>query len=374
MGNFSPETRNRSWIATIHIKNMQSIGLSEEEYMNPEFLSDVLSALWNESGKGRTCAVAICESADGLYHAHMALYGNTTTLKRVATILHNSHVEPQLAGKKELTAYILKDGKYAEKGEKILFVKDIESIQDVKGKRNDLDAIEEMLIQGKTPQEILDTSFNFYRYEKMILRAYIDMRIKEAPIKQDVDCEYHVGESGTGKTYYYKKLCDEQGVDSIYVLTDYDNNASGGMDNYLKIGAPPILFMDEFKGFGISYEKLLVILNGYSRMQTHSRYSNTYNLWNTVIITSVYPPEVIYRNMVASDNRNLDSYTQLMRRISRVVYHYIEDGEYKTYSVDGKDYTSYEDLKNRAMNKDGFSPMTDTDIKDLPFSEVYYER
>lgn len=373
MGNFSPETRNRSWIATVQIKNMQSLGLSEEEYMNPEYLADVLSATWNESGKGRTCAVAICESADGCYHAHMALYGNTTTLKKVATILHNSHIEPQLAGKKELTAYILKEGKYEEKGEKILFVKDIEAIQDVKGKRNDLDAIEEMLIQGKTPQAILDTNFSFYRYEKMILRAYIDMRIKEAPIKQDVHCEYHVGESGTGKTYYYKVLCEEQGEDNIYPLTDYDNNASGGMDNYLKIGAPPILFMDEFKGFGISYEKLLVMLNGYSRMQTHSRYSNTYNLWKTVIITSVYPPEVIYQNMVASDNRNLDSYTQLLRRISRVVYHYIEDGEYKTYSVEGKDYTNYEDLRNKALGKDGFQPMTEAEIKDLPFSEVYYE-
>lgn len=35
--------------------------------------------------------------------------------------LYQSHVEPQLGGKKELTAYLLKQGKYAEKNEKILY-------------------------------------------------------------------------------------------------------------------------------------------------------------------------------------------------------------------------------------------------------------
>lgn len=87
-------------MVTVHIKNMQAMGLSEEEYHNPEYLADVLTALWNESGKGRTSAVAVCESADGCYHAHMAVYGNTTTLKKVADILFQSHVEPQLGGKK----------------------------------------------------------------------------------------------------------------------------------------------------------------------------------------------------------------------------------------------------------------------------------
>ena len=150
-------------MVTVHIKNMQAMGLSEEEYHNPEYLADVLTALWNESGKGRTSAVAVCESADGCYHAHMAVYGNTTTLKKVADILFQSHVEPQLGGKKKLTAYLLKQEKHTEKDEKILYVKDIEAIQDVKGKRSDLETIEELLIKGFTPQQILDTNFSFYK-------------------------------------------------------------------------------------------------------------------------------------------------------------------------------------------------------------------
>jgi len=364
-------TRGRAWVAVIHIKNMVSMGLSEEQYQNPEYLADYLSYLWDESGKGRSSAVAICTSADGCYHAHMALYGNTTTLRNVAKILYSSHVEPQLGGKAQLQNYLLKQGKYAEKGETILYVKDIEKVQDVAGKRNDLEVIEEMLIKGFTPQQILDSNFQFYRYEKMILHAYTDQRIREAPIKQDIYVELHLGESGTGKTYFYKQLCEKVGAENIYILTDYDNNASGGFDSYMKVGAPPILFMDEYKGFGISYGKLLTMLLGYTRMQTHSRYTNTFNLWNEVYITSVYPPEAIYQNMVAHEQQDLDSYTQLIRRISKIVYHYIENGEYKTYSIDSKDYTNYEDLRNMvaSLNQpdNGFVQITEAEQLQIPF-------
>lgn len=368
---FDTKTRGRAWIAVVHIKNMLNMGLTEEQYKEPEYLSDFLAYLWNESGKGRTSAVAVCMSADGCYHAHMALYGNTTTLGNVAKILKDSHVEPQLGGKAQLQAYLLKQGKYAEKGETILYVKDIDKVQDVPGRRNDLEVIEEMLVKGFTPQQILDTNFQFYKYEKMILNAYTDQRIKDAPIKQEIYFEYHVGESGTGKSYFYKQLCDKIGAENIYIMTDYDNNASGGLDSYMKMGAPPILFMDEYKGFGISYGKLLVMLTGYTRMQTHSRYSNSYNLWKEVYITSVYPPEALYQNMVAHEYQDIDSYTQLIRRINKIVYHYIENGEYKTYSIDGKDYTNYEDLRKQVANlnqaDDGFIQISEAEQLQIPF-------
>jgi len=364
---FSTDTKGRAFVATVQIKNMASMGMSEEEYKNPEYLANFLTSLWEDSGKGRSCAVAVCMSADGLYHAHMALYGNTTTLKKVSDTLFHSHVEPQLGGKKELSAYLLKQGKYEEKGEEVLFLNGMENIQDTQGKRSDLEDIEEMLLKGMTPQEILDKSFRYYKYEKMILHAYISQRIQESPVKQDVYCEYHVGESASGKTYTYFQLCEKHGADSIYLLTDYDNNASGGLDSYMKNGAPPILFMDEFKGFGITYGKLLTMLNGYTRMQTHSRYANTFNLWDTVYITSVYPPENIYKIMVAHEFQDVDSYTQLLRRINRIVFHYTENGQYKTYAIDSREYKGYEDLRERAVG--GFAKLADAELPNLPFKE-----
>lgn len=370
---FSPKTRGRAFVAVVQVKNMEKMGLAEEQYKNPEYLANYLAMLWNDSGKNRTCAVAVCISADGLYHAHMALYGNTTTLKAVSDILFQSHVEPQLGGKEQLQNYLLKQGEYEEKGETILYVKGIEQIQDVKGKRGDLEMIEEMLAKGMTPQQILETNFAYYKYEKMILHAYTDQRIQNAPVWHDVYVEYHVGDSGTGKTYSYNQLCQEHGAENIYILTDYDNNASGGLDSYMKSGAPPILFMDEYKGFGISYGKLLTMLNGYTRMQKHSRYSNSYNLWEKVYITSVYPPEAVYHNMVSNEHQGIDSYTQLIRRINKIVYHYIENGEYKTYTVESKDYTGYGDLREAAAALthlgSGFCSLPEAEQEHFPFKE-----
>ena len=72
---FSPTIKSRAFIATIQIENMKKSGLSEEEYMNPEILAQSFTGIWNESGNNRTSAIAVCESKEGLYHAHMAIYG-----------------------------------------------------------------------------------------------------------------------------------------------------------------------------------------------------------------------------------------------------------------------------------------------------------
>lgn len=372
MGHFDTSLKARAYITVVQEKNMQQMGLTEEQYKNPEYLADFLTELWNNSGKGRSCAVAVCESPEGLYHAHMALYGNTTTLHNVIKILCKSHVEPQLGGKKELSAYMLKEGKYEEKREKVLYVTGVDNIQDIQGKRNDLDTIEELLVKGWTPQEILNENIHFYRYENIIRKAYLDQRIRESPPRRSVYCEYHVGESGSGKTYYYNQLCEKYGTGNIYLLTDFDNGASGGLDNYVMQGAPPILFIDEFKGEGISYAKLLIMLNEYPRMQTHSRYTNTYNLWSTCIITSIYPLEDLYSIMVQRSHQKIDSYYQLLRRIDKIVYHYKENGEYKSYSINASEYTNYDNLirlaKGNHVDKNGFHEMDKEEIEICPFS------
>ena len=156
MGNFNIDTTSRSWMVTVQITNMEKAGLTKEEYTNPELLASFLINRWEESGKGRKAGVAVCVSEHGLYHAHLACYCNTTTLKKVANIFWGSHVEQQLGGKKELASYLLKDGKYAEKGEQVLCSKGIENIKNSQGSRNDLQEIEKMLEDGCTPSEIFE--------------------------------------------------------------------------------------------------------------------------------------------------------------------------------------------------------------------------
>lgn len=358
---FSPNTRARGWMVTVQISNMENAGLEIEEYQNPELLAHFMIATWMNSGNDRVAAIAVCQSQNGLYHCHMACYGNTTTLRKVSEILYKSHVEPQLGSKEDLKAYLLKEGKYAEKNEMVLYTEGLEMIENVQGKRSDLLEIENLLKEGATPEQIFDASFRFRKFEKMIKAQYIQKRIKNSKIiKENLSRIWIVGESGVGKTHYYKELCDKVGVDNIYLATDYDN---GGLDYYIESGAPDILFLDEFKG-NMKFSQLLTILDKYSRAQIHCRYSNCYCLWTTVIITSVYPPDEVYSSMVENERKKRDSVQQLLRRLDEVWYKYKEKGMYKTLKIPASEYINYEQLKQRATSST-FVPCVD--ISEIPF-------
>lgn len=346
---FSSNTRGRCWVGTIHISNMEKAGLCKEEYENPEYLAEYFINLWENSGKGRKAGIAVCVSNDGCYHAHIACYGNTTTLKAVSDVLFQSHIEPQLGGKDALKSYILKEGKHAEKGEQVLCTKGLDVIQDNKGKRKDLEEIEELLNNGATPEEIFAISFRYRKYEKMIKSDYLARRIRETPLIKEMWNEYHWGRSGSGKTYTYIKLCEEYTADEVYLCNDYANASSsgGGFDLYTTNPAK-IVVLDEFRG-NIPYAQLLSLLDVYSRNQQHCRFQNTYNLWNSVIICSIYPPEKVYSFMVDDIEKDVDSMQQFIRRLNVIVYHYInKDGKFRTYTMPASDYVSAEDMIRRA--------------------------
>lgn len=344
---FSPKTRGRKWIGTIHITNMEKAGLTKEQYENPEYVADYFVGLWENSGTGRKAGISVCVSKDGCYHCHIACYGNTTTLKTVSDTLFQSHIEPQLGGKEELTAYLLKEGKYAEKGEQVLCVKGLEVIEDNQGKRNDLEEIEALLNEGYTPTQIFEESFRYRKYEKMIKSHYLEKRIKETPLIKEMWNEYHFGASGTGKTYTYIKKCEKYSPDEVYLCNDYANESSsgGGFDFYTNNPAK-IVILDEFRG--MRYSNLLGLLDCYSRNQQHCRYVNTYNLWTSVIICSIYPPEKVYELMVDDTKKHIDSRAQFFRRLNVITYHYIRHGQYKSFSMPACDYINAQDMINKA--------------------------
>lgn len=337
---FSTTTTGRAWMSTIQIANMQKAGLTEDQYMNCEYVADYFISLWVNSGKGRTAAISVCKSENGCYHCHMALYGNLTTLKKVSELLFDSHVEPQLGGKKELQSYLLKEPPYEEKREKVLYTKGIENIQDRQGKRSDLDEIQLMIDAGMKPNEIMCQDIKYRKHEKIIKDAYFAKRINETPTYREVKVVWHTGESGTGKTYTYLDLVNTYGEDSVYLMSDY---SSGGFDLYM---GEEILFMDEYKG-GLNYQTLLDYLEGYKK-QIHCRYANGYALWTEVHITSIYPPEEVYDLMMHNINRKRDSIDQLIKRIDTIIYHYKNSNDYCQYEMPSQRYINYDDLKQRA--------------------------
>jgi hypothetical protein len=333
---------------------MKKAGLTEEQYKDPEVVAEYFTNLWNNSAKGRTSAIAICLSEDGLYHGHMVCYGNTTTLSNVAKVLFGSHVEPVKGSKEQLAEYIKKEGKYQEKGENILYSKNLECIKKSQGERKDLQddyaIIDDMLNNGAKPKDIFNISIRFRKYENMIRNANMDRLLKITPLEKDMYNEYHFGKSGTGKSHVFIELCKKYSPDDVYKFSDYANSGSsgGGLDFYAD-NPTPILFLDEFKG-NMDYGTFLVMLDKYSRDQFHCRFRNVYQLWTSVYVASIYSPDEVYDLMVKDTRKNVDSFQQLIRRFNKIVYHYInKKGKYRTYELPANQYVSKSAMIKEAM-------------------------
>ena len=93
-------------------------------------------------------------------------------------------------------------------------------------------------------------------------------------------------------------------------------------------------------------------------------------------MTSVFPPEDLYKRMVEESARGRDKQQQLLRRITDITYCFVDAaGEYQRYTVPMAQYVDYEELKAAAMEQTGtaapeiagFEDMTDADSDELPF-------
>lgn len=317
--------------------------LDKDSY-TPEEIVDYLINLWiGDYGVRRSCAINYEIGDNGTHHCHMVLEDKSQCRATAITKLFPTiHVDQTRGTKKDVTAYVEKTGKFEEKHHTVLvpakFSGDIEGKQ---GKRNDLEDIQDMLEAGLAPEEIMMTNFSYRRYSKMIRDHYFQLRVEDTPPVREVTVYYHLGESGTGKSYVQAQLMETYGRNQVYVMTDY---STGGFDHYQ---GELILFLDEFKG-NMPFSIFLSLLDKYTN-QVHARYANTYALWDTVHIASLFTPESVYYAMVPNiERQRVEDIRQLYRRITYMVYHFkTDDGQYKQVTLETQDYLNYEgDIKD----------------------------
>lgn len=301
-------------------------------------------------------------------HTHIFLALKTPTkFSRIKRLFPEAHIEQARGSVEQNRSYVEKSGRWAHVPKADSTVpgtfEEWGTLPDEPGQgyRSDLQKIADMLDDGLTPSEILSQDFAYRRYDRMIRDAYFDKRKRETPVIRDIKVHYLVGESGSGKSYTYASLCQEHGEDQVYLFSDYDG---GGWDSY---SGEPILFIDELKG-QFPFSMLLQILDKF-KTQLHARYSNVVALWNEVYITSVFPPEELYKKMVEESVRGRDKQQQLLRRISDITYCYVDKtGMYKRYTIPMSQYTDYESLKRDADTPDWVREASaDDTYEQLPF-------
>lgn len=195
--------------------------------------------------------------------------------------------------------------------------------------------INDMLDEGMTPQEIYVTDVKLAYYANAIERTYAARQKGKIPTMRDITTYYHVGESGTGKSYSYVTLADQHGADSIHrIAGDYQ----WVFDGY---EFQSILFLDEFRDSCIPFSTLLSYLDVYP-LKLNIKNGRSYATYTEVHITSVIPPEHLYQGV---DFLSHDTRAQLYRRINYIVYHWKdEQGSYHQYQMPFSDYEDYAQL------------------------------
>lgn len=321
---------SRSWFCVFN--NPREYGYTGTEQ---EICNEVINK-WVDDYPERAGAVIYCISSNGLEHLHCVFEDEKTVrFTAIKKMYPQMHIEPTKGTKKQAEDYINKSGAFAESGEKILAKAVYGNIKGGQGMRSDMATLQTMILQGMSPTQIYNENFNFRRFDKLVRQAVYDYKKSIVPVHREIKVFWHVGESGSGKSYEAVKLCKKHGEENIFMMSDYE---TGGFDAYQ---GEKILFMDEFRG-QVRYSSLLTILQGY-KFPLHARYANIIPMWEEVHITSVLPPERVYRNMVMHDT-DLDTMQQLYRRITQVIYHYKQQGEYMAVECPMLAYKGYQNL------------------------------
>lgn len=303
----------------------------------------------------------------GTPHFHVYFICNKVRWSVVQRRFPHAHIEQEVKGTpQQVREYIKKESANLSDEKKASLNEFIEWGDIPKSpsidKENILEQAERMINDGVSLNNVLNTSILFRQHETTIRKYFFAKKYSETPIVREVKFHYHIGQPGTGKSYSYVQLCEQYGEDKVYITSDYSNKGTAAFDFY---AGEPVVMLDELKPYSIPYGMLLVLTDKY-RQPIHCRYTNTYTLYSELHITSIYAPEKLYSSMADTDKKD-DPITQLLRRITVVIYHYKDDnGNYCTFEMDGKDYISYEDMISKAhAETHGFTDIESDDA--IPF-------
>lgn len=331
---------SRTWFATLDYPEQHHYSGTPIEICKQVVLA------WEQSATNRSAACSYCLSKNGMPHLHMVLCSESTMRRTaVINIFPSAHVEQLRGSKRTALSYILKEGLWEDNGEEVIAYelgKLHKERTDNNKPKPSLNNARTMIEAGMKPDEIFEVD-PWYRKIKSIVREEFFQKLeRDTPPEREIKVYWHTGESGSGKSHIYNDLVAKNGEREVYFKSD---TQFGWLDDY---EGQRILIMDEFRGDEMKFKDLLSLLQGY-RQKYRSRYNNVLGVWNEVHITSVLSPESVYRRMVPDDSGGLDSYRQLLRRISEVIFHWRDGDDFYEFHQSAEGYSNYEELKSYAL-------------------------
>lgn len=309
------DTISTSWFAVFN-------NPADHDYKGtPQEVCERLRDEWIKDSQTRSGAWAYCVSSEGLHHVHMVLEDlkpmRFSKVKKEYCI--GMHFEATKGNKKQADDYINKRPPFDEKDEEVLFICYHGDIRGKQGRRSDLQDYYDRMSAGETPDDILNTSPKAFAHVNVLKNMFYHIKNNTTPLVRDIKVYWHIGRSGSGKSYERVLRANELGTDEdIYYLTAFH---SGSFDNY---NGQSILWIEDYRG-EFKLQELLRILDKY-KAEVPARYCNAKALWNEVHITSVLTPRECYSKSMLDDNDRIE---QLLRRITSICYHFkTADGQY----------------------------------------------
>lgn len=359
-------------------KAISNMGI-EVNWKDMEYMQGQLETAFSDISEKYYAAICDKPKEDGShgYHVHLVIsFDKAKRISSIAKMLGCAHTEMMRGTKEEASAYIEKEGKYAEKGETVLRKFGNKSaITNNRGKSLDLGPFYEYMKQGlinasnidkialqmgQTPyqvQEIRDTFMN------ILLADYTEVKYR------DVKVFYIEGKTGTGKTYiatqseeyedYFRVSCSQK--------TSFPFNGYKGQKT---------LILDELRPGIFSPGELFQILDKYPYYVDvkHGRFPA---LWNTVLITTAFPLEKWFADPKETTGQD-NNHDQFRRRIDEHLTAIVDEWVIDTHGnrrASKSHWEPFEKVKPKTADewkhqkeKEQFKQMSLADIKNCPFN------
>jgi hypothetical protein len=260
------------------------------------------------------------------YHTHLYIHNPSgIRFSTVKKLFPDAHIEPAKGTAQQNRDYIFKEGKHEKTDKAETNLRETheemgECPVEIQGRRSDLENLYDMIKQGMSNYEIIDSVPDYMLHIDKIERSR--QIIKEEKYKnvfRDVDVTYICGKTGTGKT---RGVMESNGYENVFRITDYQHM----FDNYK--GQDVIVF-EEFSGSNVKIRDMLNYLDGYP-LELPCRYSNKIACYTKVYIISNMDLDEQYTNI---QDEYPETWNALLRRIKKIKVYYAVD-DIKEYSME----------------------------------------
>lgn len=244
-------------------------------------------------------------------HYHIFIYfKNAVTGSSLLKTFEGCHLDFCNGTCQENRDYIYKCGKYegSEKEDTRQEGMQFESGEcpkEEKGKRNDLEELRDMILQGKSNADIYNENAQYMRFSGNIDRVRNDLLTDKYKNEwRDLEFTYIFGKTGKGKT---RGVMEEYGYTNVYRITDYDH----AWDNY---NNQDVVSFEEFRS-SLKIQDMLNYGDGYP-LTLPSRYSNKVACYRKIFITTNIPLEEQY---ISVQEEHPETWQAFLRRIHKVI-------------------------------------------------------